>query len=72
MASLRKSSTIYEIPEKVVASWRRKKLTIYCVNLPAMIGIPAFIELADLETMYAERAETVMMTLSCIDLVFFV
>jgi hypothetical protein len=53
-------------------SWRRKKLTIYFVNVPTMIAIPAFIEFADLETMYAERAETVMLTLSCIDLIFFV
>jgi len=56
----------------MVASWRRKKLTLYCLNLPAMISIPAFIEFADLETIYAERAETVMLALSCIDMVFFV
>ena len=35
-----------------------------------MIGIPLFIELADLEAMYAERAELITGLLSCIDLIF--
>ena len=47
-------------------------MTLYCVNLPAMIGIPFFIEFADLEAMYADRAETVMALLSAVDLIFFV
>ena len=63
---------MFQMPEKMIKSWRRKKFTLYFVNIPTMIAIPAFIEFADLETMYAERAETVMLTLSCIDMIFFV
>ena len=37
-----------------------------------MIGIPAFMEFADIASIYAERADTIMALLSVIDLVFVV
>ena len=64
--------TLFEIPESIRSQWARKKMTLYYINLPAMIGIPLFIEFADLEAMYAERAETVMALLSAVDMIFFV
>jgi len=66
-----KNHTIYTVSDSKLREWTRKKLLLYGVNLPAMIAIPAFIEFGDLEAIYDDRAETVMMVLSGIDLFFF-
>ena len=63
--------TLYEVPDSLKNAWKRKKMMLYCVNVPAMIGIPCFIEFADLEARYAEKAELIMALLSSVDLIFF-
>ena len=62
--------TLFEIPVGIKNQWMRKKLTFYGINVPAMIGIPCFMEFADIEGIYAERADLVMGVLSMVDLIF--
>jgi hypothetical protein len=62
--------TLFEVPSTIKNQWVRKKLMLYTVNVPAMLGIPAFMEFADIGAIYAERADTVMAVLSVVDLGF--
>lgn len=64
--------TLFEMPAAVNAFWKRRRLFLYCVNFPAMVAIPLFLELADLQAIYAERADFIMTMLSSIDMAFLI
>ena len=66
-----KVHTLYEVPPPVSKEWTRKKLVFYGVMIPAMVAIPVFLEFADIEAIYNEKAWLVTQMLSTIDLLFF-
>ena len=59
---------LFGIPDKMQSAWKRKRSVLYFVNVPAMIAIPAFLELADLSTKYGDKADLVMGLFTCIDI----
>ena len=60
------------MPQQVSSEWSRKKFVFFGVMVPAMVGIPLFLELCDIEAIYEDRASLVTQLLSGIDMLFFV
>lgn len=56
----------------MLSAWSRKRRTLFFVNVPAMIAIPAFLEFADFQAKYGDKADLVMGLFTCIDIVFLV
>lgn len=62
--------TLFDIPGSMERAWSRKRATLFFVNLPMMIGIPAFMEFVDIQAKYGERADLVMGIFTAIDVIF--
>lgn len=62
--------TLFEISDGMKKAWARKRSTLFYVNLPTLVAIPAFLEFTDMQAKYGEKADFVMGMFTAIDIVF--
>mmetsp|Transcript_23198 Transcript_23198/g.30965 ORF Transcript_23198/g.30965 Transcript_23198/m.30965 type:complete len:195 (+) Transcript_23198:754-1338(+) len=59
--------TLFEMPDAQKRVWRGRILRLYAIYMPFMVGTPLLLEFGDLEALFAEKAEKMVMILTCAD-----